>query len=88
MRAVFEALGAEVSWDQTTRTASGRKGSTTASVTIDSHTAVKNGKDYRLEAAPRLINSFTMVPVRFIAESFGAKVEWDGPNAAVRITIP
>ena len=88
MRAVFEALGAEVSWDQTTRTASGRKGSTTASVTIDSHTAVKNGKDYRLEAAPRLINSFTMVPVRFIAESFGAKVEWDGPNAAVRITMP
>ncbi|MDF2937233.1 MAG: copper amine oxidase [Paenibacillaceae bacterium] len=88
MRAVFEALGAQVSWNQTTRTATGQKGSTTASVTIDSFTAVQNGKEYRLEAAPRLINSTTMVPVRFIAESFGAKVEWDGANAAVRITMP
>ncbi|MNL54688.1 Protease inhibitor precursor [compost metagenome] len=88
MRAVFEALGAQVSWNQTTRTATGQKGSTTASVTIDSFTAVQNGKEYRLEAAPRLINGYTMVPVRFIAESFGAKVEWDGPNAAVRISMP
>lgn len=88
MRAVFEAVGAQVGWNQATLTATGRKGETTASVTIDSLTAMQNGKEYQLEAAPRLINGYTMVPVRFIAEAFGAKVEWDGPHAAVRITMP
>lgn len=88
MRAVFEALGAEVSWNPETRTATGRKGGKTASVTIDSISALQNGKTFQLEAAPRLVNGYTMVPARFIAESFGSAVDWDGEISTVLITQP
>lgn len=88
MRAVFEALGADVSWNPETRTATGRKGGKTASVTIDSISALQNGKTFRLEAAPRLVNGYTMVPARFIAESFGSAVDWDGEISTVLITQP
>ena len=35
-----------------------------------------NGKPVPLDAPPLIIQSRTMVPIRFIGESFGAKVDW------------
>ncbi|MEF3306077.1 stalk domain-containing protein [Paenibacillus sp. GYB003] len=40
------------------------------------------------EAAPRLENGKVIAPVREMAESLGAKVEWDGERGAVRVTAP
>ncbi|MCP1309100.1 stalk domain-containing protein [Paenibacillus tyrfis] len=85
LRAIFEAMGAKVEWDEATRTATGKKGSTTVSVTIGSGAASINREAYHLEAPARLVNGYTMVPARFIGEAFGGKVEWDGETQTVRI---
>ncbi|WP_028548619.1 N-acetylmuramoyl-L-alanine amidase family protein [Paenibacillus sp. UNC451MF] len=44
-----------------------------------------NGKQLAAEVAPRIIKENTVVPVRIIAESTGAKVQWDGKNRKVTV---
>jgi hypothetical protein len=44
-----------------------------------------NGKQVYSDVPPQIINGRTMVPVRFVAESLGADVKWDGENNAVEI---
>jgi hypothetical protein len=40
----------------------------------------------RLEAPPCIINGRTMVPLRFIGETFGAQVDWDGATQTITLT--
>ncbi|MCH5209378.1 MAG: copper amine oxidase N-terminal domain-containing protein [Oscillospiraceae bacterium] len=86
MRAIFEALGAEVTWDQDTRTASAVKGDDTVEITIDSNTLYKNGTAVELDVPAQIIGERTLVPVRAISESFDADVLWDGETQSVIIT--
>lgn len=86
LRAIFEALDAEVLWDSETRTVSATKENRTISLTIDDVNATVNGEPEALDAPAKIINDRTMVPVRFIAQSFGADVEWDSETRTVLIT--
>ena len=87
MRAIFEALGAEVGWDDATKTATGKTASTTVALTIDNKEAKVNGKAVALDVPAQIIESRTMVPARFVAESLGCKVDWDGNTKTVIITM-
>lgn len=87
MRAIFEALGASVSWDNATQTATGVLGGTTVKITIDSNVMYKNGSPAELDAAATIINDRTLVPVRAISEAFGAQVGWDEITKQVTITV-
>jgi len=86
MRGIFEALGMEVGWDDATKTASGKKDSVEVKLTIDNTKAYVNGKEMTLDVPATIINSRTMVPVRFISESIGAKVGWDDATKTVSIS--
>ncbi len=88
MRAIFEALGAEVSWDDTTQTATGVREGVTVSVTIDSTVAKVDSAEKTLDQPPVLKDSRTLVPLRFISEAFGAEVAWDDANQIVTIKSP
>ncbi len=46
-------------------------------LTIDSFTAYLNDKENTLDTAPAVINGRTMLPIRFIADSFGFSTEWE-----------
>ncbi len=83
MRGIFEALGAEVSWDDATQTASGVKDGKTVSLAIGSTNATVNGAAVTLDVPAQLVNDRTMVPVRFISESLGAQVDWDDASQTV-----
>ena len=85
MRAIFEKLGAEVKWHPENQTISASKGSTTMSLVLNNNKATINGNSITLPVAPRLIHGNTMVPLRFVSESLGAEVEWDGQNKTVFI---
>lgn len=59
---------------------------------IGSPKAIAMGKDTMVDPAnaevqPVVLNDRTLVPVRFIAESFGAEVGWDGATETVTIKI-
>jgi len=86
LRVIFEALGADVEWTQSTRTATATKDDTLITVRIDNPVMTKDGENITLEAPPRLVNSHTLVPVRAIAEAFGVYVDWDNINKNVIIS--
>ena len=86
MRAIFEALGAEVSWDTDTRTVTSTKGDTEISLAIDSDKMTVGDKTVMLDVPAKIIGDRTMVPVRAISEAMSCKVDWDGEARAVIIT--
>ena len=53
--------------------------------TIDSSTAYLNGLPQKLDAPASIINSRTFVPVRFISENMGYRVDWNGSTRTVSI---
>jgi hypothetical protein len=50
-------------------------------------TARINGQSQSLDAAPYIKNNRTMVPIRFISEQMGAKVDWINSERKVAITM-
>jgi len=47
--------------------------------------ALKNKQSLSIDVPPEVVNGRTFVPLRFIAEAFGAKVSWDGVTHTVKI---
>lgn len=86
LRAIFEGLGAVVSWDNDTNTAMAVKGETYVFVQIDNDRLIKNDETVTLEVPVKLVNDRTMVPVRAISEAFGCTVDWAEGNDTVVIT--
>lgn len=83
VRAIYEALGAEVSWDGDTRTASGTRNGISVSFTIDNPTVVVNYNEKAIDAPAVIVSDRTLVPVRALAEGFGVKVDWDAATRTV-----
>ncbi len=77
MRFLFEQMGADVEWDQATRTATATMDGTTVAFSIDDTTAEVNGTAATMDVPARLINDKTMVPLRFLSENMGYTVTWD-----------
>ena len=73
-RALGEALGAEVEWDNDARTVTYTLGKTEIVMTIDSTTYTVNGVEQTMDVAPEITNDRTYVPVRFVGEALGFKV--------------
>ena len=46
---------------------------------------IVNGREIKPDVAPQIINSRTMIPIRWVAEALGADVQWDEHANAVRI---
>ncbi len=86
MRAIFEKLGATVSWDGETSTASGEKDGKTVSFVIGESFIGINGEKTALDVPAQIISDRTMIPARAVAEAFGCKVDWDGDTQTVIIT--
>ena len=88
LRAIFEALDAEVQWDDTTKTVTATRGEDTIKLTIGDTKLYKNGQPiYELDVPAQIMgDGFTMVPARAISESFGCTVDWIGELRAVVIT--
>lgn len=76
VRAIFEAIGATVEWDNDTRTATGYRDGVIVSIQIGSTTAYVNGEARTLDVPAQIINGRTMVPARFISEAMGCEVSW------------
>lgn len=96
LRAIFEACGATITWDQSTLTALGIKTIKTVDdteetssivVQIDNQTAFVDSKPYELDVPAKVVNDRTFVPIRFVAEALGEKVEWNQDELRVDITL-
>ena len=100
MRFLFEQMGAAVTWDDATQTATATVPVTTEeeiqtfglaeekSVTfsVDNTTATVNGSAATMDVPARLINDKTMVPLRFLSENLGFNVQWDEATRTAIVT--
>lgn len=93
IRVVTESLGATVTWDKTTRTATISKWVEKINLTIGQKTAIidapnKSDKPYKLslDVSVRIVNNRIYVPLRFISEFYGYQVGWK--NNTVSIDSP
>ncbi len=90
-RAILEALGASVDWDQVTKTVKAVFGDITidfvvgkSDINIDNN-GTKSVKSMDVVPFINAANDRTYVSTRFVAESFGYKVGWDKENKTVII---
>ncbi len=88
LRAIFEALGAEVLWDGKTQTVTALAGATQIELTIGHSTAHINNQPHAIDVPATIINGRTLVPLRFVSEALGAKVKWDGSTQTISIATP
>ncbi|MBR3942361.1 MAG: trypsin-like peptidase domain-containing protein, partial [Clostridia bacterium] len=86
MRAVFEALKADVQWDDATKTVISTRGETVVNVTLGTAVLYKNGQPSLLDAAPFIQEGRMLIPLRAVAESFGCAVQWDATTKTAVIT--
>jgi hypothetical protein len=85
LRAIFESMDADVNWNQDTQTVTATRNNVTISLTIGSEVMNKNGEDVSVDVPARIINGRTMIPVRVIAEAFGADVQWNASGKTILI---
>ena len=50
---------------------------------IGSNTAYKDGHPLLLDPAPMIIDGRTYVPLRFLTDSFGGNLDWDGATQTI-----
>lgn len=86
LRSIFNALYADVEWIEETQTVIANKRLQTISLSIGSNEMYINGEAISLDSPAILVNGRTMVPVRAISESLGAKVWWDENNNTVVVS--
>ncbi|HYF93240.1 MAG TPA: copper amine oxidase N-terminal domain-containing protein [Symbiobacteriaceae bacterium] len=85
LRALANSLGAEVEWDAENNTAVLRMGEKVIRVPIDSNLVTVDGEIVELDVAAKVVEGRTMLPVRFIAEAFGVKVDWDPETSTISL---
>ena len=86
LRAIFEALGANVSWDGATQTVTATKSDINIKLQIGAPVAYRNNQAVSLEVPGKIIENRTMVPLRFVSEGLGATVKWDGQTQTISLS--
>lgn len=85
VRYVAESLGAEVKWNDQERKITVVLGDRTAEMLIDKDIGLVNGEMKPIDAPPFILDGRTLVPLRFLSEALGCKVEWDSDIRCVFI---
>ncbi|MCK9479009.1 MAG: copper amine oxidase N-terminal domain-containing protein [Firmicutes bacterium] len=76
LRVIFEAFGANVEWDDATSTVTATRDCDIIVLKIGDVNPTVNGVPKQINQPGILVDGRTLVPVRFISESFGCSVDW------------
>ena len=77
IRAVAEALGADVEWMEGSNQVIMTRAGKTVVMALDSTIAMVDGKPVKMDVAPYAEENRTYIPARYVAEFFGQTVSWD-----------
>lgn len=91
LRGLFEEMGADISWDGEKRKITIELKGVKIVMQINNDLVyVTNSKygevRYTLRVFPKIVDERTFVPLRFISENLGYKVEWDGTTQTIKIS--
>ncbi len=85
VRGVFEKLGAQLTWNVKSQTVTALRGDSKVVVTVGKRDAMIDGEVANVGTPPIIAEGRVMVPLRFLAQALGAKVEWMGADRTVVI---
>lgn len=85
-RAVFEELGATVSWVEETQKIFISLEENLILLTVNSNEANINGEIKVVEVPPKIVNDSTMIPLRFVAEALNFDIAWNGNERIASIS--
>ncbi len=85
LRAICEALGAQVEWDAGAQKALVTFMNKKVEITINSNRGTLNGKEFALSADAVIMNGRTMVPLDFMQKALGSKATWNADTKSVTI---
>lgn len=86
IRFISEELGSQVNWIPAEQKVTIRRQGQEIELWIGNSDAKVNGTIVAMDTQAELVKGRTMVPLRFISESFGADVQWQAANRMVVIT--
>ena len=87
-RESFEKIGASVTWIKDTDQVQVVYKDMVVLMKINDNKATVNGQLFNMSIPPKLINSKTMIPVRFVSEAMGLTVNWDNNTRIINISEP
>jgi hypothetical protein len=87
IRFISEAMGARIEYESTTRTISINYEDTIIIMRYNNPEATINGKIVIMDAPYTIRLGRSFVPIRFIAEAFGASVEWNPRKSEIKIRL-
>jgi prolyl oligopeptidase PreP (S9A serine peptidase family) len=85
MKAIFEAMGATITWDADTKTVYANCNGKMLEMSVGKDYALIDGEVVSMLTPAQIVNGNTMVPVRVIAQSFGVEPGWDEATRSVTI---
>jgi hypothetical protein len=85
LRFISEAFGASVDWNDSLKVITINYRTLTIQLQVGSNVVLVGTEFKKLDVPPKIVSSRTFVPIRFISETFGAKVSWDGTTKTVTI---
>lgn len=86
VRDLSKALNAEVTWDSNQKAAIYRKGDSDVVLHTTKNEYELNGQIKETDNPAKLVNGYTMVPVRLLAEVLGCEVGYDDNTRMVTLT--
>jgi hypothetical protein len=90
-RQIAEGLDVNVTWDAKAKVVIAQYKSpfksTIVKIPVNGKSATVNSTQVPLDVPAKIINGRIMVPLRFLTQSFGAKVDWNSGSREINITI-
>lgn len=87
MRDFYEAIGATVTWDKKSQTATSQKNGRTVALTINSNNAMVDYTPVHINVAPLMYKYRTYVPLRFASENLDGQVIWNQAAQTVSVNL-
>ncbi len=78
-------MGARVNYDAKNQKVNIVNGGINVNLQINKNSAVVNGKNVKMDVPATVVNGRTMVPLRFVSESLGAKVNYDSQSETITV---
>ncbi|MBR5269135.1 MAG: copper amine oxidase N-terminal domain-containing protein [Anaerotignum sp.] len=86
MRAIFEALGAEIEWFGAEKRVNAFWGMNSLDLWIGScEIQMGDGSLVTIDVPAQVVNGRTLVPLRAVSQCMGAEVKWDGITKTINI---
>ena len=86
IRSITEHIGGKVLWNDETKCVTLIKEDNLINLFVGNNAAFVNNEKVKLDVPALIIQGRTMVPVRFVSESFNMDVEWEDATKTVYIS--